>query len=95
MHDAGHCSDLKTAQKKGTSANHHKDNHFLWVCDALRHPLCTVVGLVLKRKQGHKHDPGRNVALALAVAGLPSALVGRWGAPVSEPHCVRGNEKLI
>ena len=35
------------------------------------------------------HCPGRNVALALAVASLPSALVGRWSAPASEPHCVR------
>ena len=40
----------------------------------------------------HMHNPGRNVALALAVAGLPSALVGRWTAPVSEPHCVRERE---
>ena len=30
------------------------------------------------------HSPGRNVAPALAVGGLPSALVGRWSALVSE-----------
>ena len=33
-----------------------------------------------------------NVALALVVAGLPSALVGRWSALVSEPHGVRERE---
>ena len=38
------------------------------------------------------HNPGRNVALALAVAGLPSALVGRWSVLVSEPHCVKERE---
>ena len=38
------------------------------------------------------HCPGRNVALALAVASLPSALVGRWSALVSEVHCVRKRE---
>ena len=38
------------------------------------------------------HCPGRNVALALAVASLPSALVGNWSALVSEPHCVRERE---
>ena len=36
------------------------------------------------------HNPGRNVALALAVASLPSALV--WNAPVSEPHCEKERE---
>ena len=45
------------------------------------------------------HNPGRNVALALAIAGLPSALVGRWNAFVSELHCVReretGLERLV
>ena len=30
-----------------------------------------------------------NVVFALAVAGLPSALVGRSSAPVSERHCSR------
>ena len=37
----------------------------------------------------NKNKNGRNVALALAIAGLPSALVSRWSAPVSEHHCVR------
>ena len=35
------------------------------------------------------HNLGRSVALALAVASLPSALVGGWSALVSEPHCER------
>ena len=35
------------------------------------------------------HNPGRNVALALVIAGLPCALVRRWSAPVSELHRVR------
>ena len=48
----------------------------------------TAVGLVLKREQ----DPARNVASALAVAGLPSAVVGRGNASVSEPRCVRERE---
>ena len=38
---------------------------------------------------GHMQAPGRKVAFALAVARLRSALVGRWSAPVPEPHCVR------
>ena len=41
---------------------------------------------------GHMHDPGRSVASSLAVASLPTALVGRWSAPVSEPYCVRERE---
>ena len=38
------------------------------------------------------HNPGRNVALALAVASLSSAPIGRWSAPVSVPHSEKERE---
>ena len=38
------------------------------------------------------HQPGRNVALGSAVDSLPTALVGRWSDPVSEPRCARERE---
>ena len=41
------------------------------------------------------HTPGRNVAPVLAAASLSSALVGRWSAPVAEPHCVRERESDV
>ena len=58
-----------------------------WVCDALSFSYRCRSGA--QGLTGHMHNPGRNIALALAVAGVPSALVCRWSAPVSEPHCVR------
>ena len=38
------------------------------------------------------HDLERSVVCSLAVASVPSALVGRWSALVSEPHCERERE---
>ena len=66
-----------------------------WVCVALI--WCNILFLYRCRSgaqalTGHMHNLGRNVARALAVASLASALVGRWSVPVSEPHCVRERE---
>ena len=44
-------------------------------------------------KKKHVHSPGSHVALVLVVARLPSALVGRCSAPVSET--LRGREREI
>ena len=49
----------------------------------------SIVSLMKKRQM---HNPGRNVALALVVASLPSTLVGRRSALVSEPHCEKERE---
>ena len=66
-----------------------------WSCVAL---ICAVTPFLYRCRcgaqalTGHMHNPARKLVLALAVACFPSALVGRWSAPVSEPYCERERE---